>query len=152
MDFIGFAEFITGIATIIVALVLIYQLRIQHKDSIRDFSYQQIEGHINRMSVIYSNSEFREIFAKRDLERKNISDEDYLALDYYFRVLIAYQNTKKRLGGDKNSDTLKFLLNNVIMSSKIGRFWYKDFGTNLLSNQFHSIADEIYNKYESKDN
>ena len=52
MDFIGFAEFITGIATIIVALVLIYQLRIQHKDSIRDFSYQQIECHINRMSVI----------------------------------------------------------------------------------------------------
>ena len=30
------------------------------------------------------------------------------------------------------------------MSTKIGRYWYKDFGTTLLNKEFQKYADEIY--------
>ena len=144
MDLVVIAQIITGIATLLVASVLIYQLRIQHNDSVRDFAYQKTEHHLSRMRAVYENKDFREIFAKRDYDRENISDEEYLALDYYFRVMIANQNTNNRLGGEEDIRMLKFLLRNVVISTKIGRYWYKDFGTTLLNKEFQKYADEIY--------
>ena len=41
MDLVVIAQIITGIATLLVASVLIYQLRIQHNDSVIDFAYQK---------------------------------------------------------------------------------------------------------------
>ena len=120
MDLVVIAQIITGIATLLVASVLIYQLRIQHNDSVRDFAYQKTEHHLSRMRAVYENKDFRKIFAKRDYDRENISDEEYLALDYYFRVMIANQNTNNRLGGEEDIRMLKFLLRNVVISTKIG--------------------------------
>ena len=58
--------------------------------------------------------------------------------------MIANQNTNNRLGGEEDIRMLKFLLRNVVISTKIGRYWYKDFGTTLLSKEFQKYADEIY--------
>ena len=144
MDLVVIAQLLTGVATILVASVLIYQLRIQHKDSVRSFAYQKAEHHLSRMRAVYDNPDFRKIFSKRDLDIKDISEDDYLALDYYFRVMIANQNTNNRLGGEEDIRMLKFLLRNVVISTKIGRYWYKDFGTTLLNKEFQKYADEIY--------
>lgn len=144
MDLVVISQIITGLATVLVASVLIYQLRIQHNDSVIDFAYQKTEHHLSRMRAVYENKDFRKIFAKRDYDRENISDEEYLALDYYSRVMIANQNTNNRLGGEEDIKMLKFLLKNVVMSTKIGRYWYKDFGTTLLNTEFQKYADEIY--------
>ena len=149
MDLVVIAQIITGLATLLVASVLIYQLRIQHNDSVRDFAYQKTEHHLSRMRAVYENKDFRKIFAKRDYDRENISDEEYLALDYYFRVMIANQNTNNQLGGEEDVKTLKFLLENVIMPTKIGRYWYQDFGRNLLSKDLHEIADDIFEKHQN---
>ena len=46
MDLVVIAQLLTGVATILVASVLIYQLRIQHKDSVRSFAYQKAEHHL----------------------------------------------------------------------------------------------------------
>ena len=149
MDLVVIAQLLTGVATILVASVLIYQLRIQHKDSVRSFAYQKAEHHLSRMRAVYDNPDFRKIFSKRDLDIKDISEDDYLALDYYFRVMIANQNTNNQLGGEEDVKTLKFLLENVIMPTKIGRYWYQDFPRNLLSKDLHEIADDIFQKHRN---
>ena len=65
MDLVVIAQLLTGVATILVASVLIYQLRIQHKDSVRSFAYQKAEHHLSRMRAVYDNPDFRKIFSSR---------------------------------------------------------------------------------------
>ena len=86
------AEIITGVATFTVAVVLVLQLRkqnqqldIQNKDNKREDAFRNVETHLNRMSSIYTNKEFRKIFLKRNLERDAFDDEEFLAIDYYLR-------------------------------------------------------------------
>ena len=63
--------------------------------------------------------------------------------------MIANQNTNNQLGGEEDVKTLKFLLENVIMPTKIGRYWYQYFGPNLLSKDLHEIADDIFEKHQN---
>ena len=68
MDISDIAEIITGVATFTVAVVLVMQLRkqnqqleIQNKDNKREDAFRGVEIHLNRMSSIYTNKEFRKM-------------------------------------------------------------------------------------------
>ena len=149
------AEIITGVATFTVAVVLVLQLRkqnqqldIQNKDNKREDAFRNVETHLNRMSSIYTNKEFRKIFLKRNLERDAFDDEEFLAIDYYFRSLFGTLNTKFNLNKENNPEGIRFLLT-IVLENKIGRYWYKnDFGKILLDPDLIKIADEICNEFE----
>ena len=149
------AEIITGVATFTVAVVLVLQLRkqnqqldIQNKDNKREDAFRGVEIHLNRMSSIYTNKDFRKIFLKRNLDRDSFNDEEYLAINYYFRSFFGSLNTNFKVDKENNPEGIRFMLT-IVLENKIGRYWYKnDFGKMLLDPDLIKIADEICKEYE----
>ena len=149
------AEIITGVATFTVAVVLVMQLRkqnqqldIQNKDNKREDTFRNVETHLNRMSSIYTNKEFRKIFLKRNLDRDAFNDEEFLAIDYYFRSFFGTLNANFKLDKENNPEGIRFMLT-IVLENKIGRYWYNnDFGKMLLDPDLIKIADEICNEYK----
>ena len=149
------AEIITGVATFTVAVVLVMQLRkqnqqldIQNKDNKREDTFRNVETHLNRMSSIYTNKEFRKIFLKRNLDRDAFNDEEFLAIDYYFRSFFGTLNANFKLDKENNPEGIRFMLT-IVLENKIGRYWYNnDFGKILLDPDLIKIADEICNEYK----
>ncbi|GIS31050.1 MAG: hypothetical protein Ct9H90mP2_14330 [Dehalococcoidia bacterium] len=61
MDIVIIAQIITGLATLIVALVLLYQLRQQHKDAERDLILSINSQRLSLVSMLASDKELSEI-------------------------------------------------------------------------------------------
>ena len=75
-------------------------------------------------------------------------DEEYLAINYYFRSFFGSLNTNFKVDKENNPEGIRFLLT-IVLENKIGRYWYKnDFGKILLDPGLVEIADEICNDYE----
>ena len=156
MDISDLAQIITGLATFTVAVVLVLQLRkqnhqldIQNKDHALETSYRNMESHLGRISTIFNNSDFRKIFLKRNNERKDLNDEEYLALNYYFRSMIGTLNTSFTTDDSINDNAVKFLLG-VVFETKIGKFWYKDEFESMtfINPKLKEIANNVYLEYK----
>tara|TARA_Y100000816_G_C25976793_1_gene509915 strand:+ start:337 stop:807 length:471 start_codon:yes stop_codon:yes gene_type:complete len=156
MDISEIAQIVTGIATLMVAVVLVLQLRkqnqqldIQNKDHDREKHYRNMEAHLGRISSIFTNKEFRKIFIKRNYERKDLSDEEYLALSYYFRTSMATLNTSFDSENINNRGGVEFILR-MTFETKIGRFWFKDEFESMtfINPKLKEIANNVYLEYK----
>ena len=89
MDLIDIAQIITGLATLIVALVLVFQLRkqneqiniqnkqleLQHKDTERDFITQFDTRFEDIQKNIYSNDDMASIWVRGSLSWENLKND-----------------------------------------------------------------------------
>ena len=65
MSVIEIAQLTTGIATLIVAIILLWQTGLSRKDSDIDLTYKSLNTLMNRFGVIYKDEKFRKIYLKR---------------------------------------------------------------------------------------
>ena len=85
MDLIVLAQIITGTATLVVALVLVYQLRQQHKDSDIQLSMDAIKLMQTQFYLGMDNIEFRKIYSKREEGLEFYNNEELGMMKDYFQ-------------------------------------------------------------------
>ena len=73
MDIIEVGNLITGIATLIVAIVLLFQLRTNHSDSYRELTFKSFEIGQSRMSSLFNDKELSDIYVKSNNDSKTLN-------------------------------------------------------------------------------
>tara|TARA_Y100000814_G_scaffold187834_1_gene137575 strand:- start:187 stop:678 length:492 start_codon:yes stop_codon:yes gene_type:complete len=150
LDLVAIAQIITGTATLIVALVLVYQLRQQHKDSDIQLSMDAIKLMQTQFYLGMDNIEFRKIYSKREEGLEFYNNEELGMMKDYFQFQYVRINTEWRLGRlSKNPEYYR--VNYLsIMNSKSGMDYYKLFGRTLIINtnfgdsKILEYADKVY--------
>tara|TARA_Y100001933_G_C18819927_1_gene488781 strand:+ start:95 stop:616 length:522 start_codon:yes stop_codon:yes gene_type:complete len=164
MTLIELAQIITGTATMIFALILLIEVRIQlktlklsNKDADRELTYRSLEMMYSNFKIIIENNEFREIYSKRFQGLSKFSDSERIALENYYFMFFGQINTDYRLGRLSNEDYYYRLVFNWVLDSKSGQEWYLKSGRKIFENtpkkgrkehlQFlQGIGDEVYEK------
>ena len=161
MTLLEIAQLITSIATLLLAFTLLLQLRTNHKDSELELTYRSLEMSLERNSNIFDNKDFRKIFSKRFSPRNKLSDEEYMALDYFWGSHFAQVSTDYRLGRAKRERQYYEFLLRFMFDNKLICKWYEDRGRDILgltvgSNKdkrisfLQGLADDIYEEIMGK--
>ena len=74
MEILDIAQLVTGISTLLVALVLVYQLRQQHKDSDIEMTVEFTKIYQSQRELSYSDN-FSHIIYKANVDGLNALDE-----------------------------------------------------------------------------
>ena len=96
MTYIELTQIITSTATMIFALILLVEVRIQlknlklsNRDADRELTYRSLEMMYSNFKIIIENHEFREIYTKRFQGLSKFSDSERIALEnYYFMTYL----------------------------------------------------------------
>ena len=162
MNLIEIAQILTGTATLVVALVLLFQIRIQqislnlsHRDADRELTYRSFEMLVERHRILIENPNFRDIYIKRHNGLKNLSESEKTALFSYFFMFFGQINTDYRLGRLSNEKYYYRMVCELVMDSVSGLEWYKDIGRNIFKftpekgrkkhmEFLQGIGDEVY--------
>ena len=134
MDIVVIAQLVTGLATLVVASILIWQMTIQkktldvaHKDADNDFSIQVISERnaMRRWFLDKLNSEFEKTL---NSGLKDLSQLEFQTLAIYFRGMATLTTTEwrlERVGG--NPEYYKFAFN-ALFTHKAILDYYKEIG------------------------
>ena len=68
MSVIEIAQLTTGIATLIVAIILLWQTGLSRKDSDIDLTYKSLNTLMNRFGVIYKDEKFSLLINKNTMD------------------------------------------------------------------------------------
>ena len=162
MTVIEIAQLTTGIATFIVAIILLWQTGLSRKDSDVDLTYKSLNTLMNRFGVIYKDEKFRKIYLKRFKSKNELNENEYVALDFFWRQHIAQVGTDYRLGRANRDKGYYEMAYGFILDCDLACEWYKVKGRKIL--QYSSakdkekqvsfltgIADELYEKFTGKE-
>ena len=162
MTVIEIAQLTTGIATLIVAIILLWQTGLSRKDSDVDLTYKSLNTLMNRFGVIYKDEKFRKIYLKRFKSKNELNENEYVALDFFWRQHIAQVGTDYRLGRANRDKGYYEMAYGFILDCDLACEWYKVKGRKIL--QYSSakdkekqvsfltgIADELYEKFTGKE-
>ena len=141
MTLIELAQLLTGTATLIVAIVLLFQIRIQiktfnlsQKGADRELTYRSVEMMLERFRITIENPEFREIYSRRFNGLKEFSESEKSVLFNYYFMFFAQINTDYRLGRLSNEDYYYRLVFGWVLDSKAGQEWYLEEGRDIFKN------------------
>ena len=141
MNIIELAQILTGSATLIVAIVLLLQIRIQTKSfnlslkgADRELTYRSVEMMLERFRITIENPEFRKLYSRRFLGLKEFSESEKSALFNYYFMFFAQINTDYRLGRLSNEDYYYRLVFGWVLDSKAGQEWYIEYGRDIFKN------------------
>ena len=146
------AQLVTGAATLLVAAFLWNQLRVQHRDSERDFAFSNENRQQNLFQGVYVDSE------AWDLQWKGLSDYESLTPKEEFRFRIIQQMiylwswNAWRLKRD-GEDTARFRFQWVQLLEQPGaRRFHEEWGRPLLARDASmlSFVEEVYEEMESQ--
>ncbi|MFL2648599.1 MAG: hypothetical protein ACJ0J2_01755 [Dehalococcoidia bacterium] len=135
MDLVVIAQIITGLATLIVALVLVFQLRkqnqqleLQHKDAEIQLSMMGENIHEKLYNFGNYSDEFLKILYKsKNSELSDLSDEQRWKFESWARNVFRKTVIDWRLGRAENTDFSYKLAFNQFFSYKSSLDFYKDF-------------------------
>ena len=162
MNLIEIAQILTGTATLIVAIVLLFQIRIQqrslnlsHRDADRELTYRSLEMLVERHRILIENPNFRDIYIKRHQGLENLSESEKTALFSYFFMFFGQINTDYRLGRLSNEKYYYRMVCEIVMDSISGLEWYRDKGRSIFEYTpkkgrkkhiefLQGIGDEVY--------
>ena len=162
------AQIVTGIATLIVAVVLLFQIRIQqknlevlHRDAERDLSLRSWQMLIDDAHLIIKNDEFRKIYDKRHKGFKSLSSSEKSALENYFMVWLGRINTDYRLGRLGQEEYYYKMHFEKLMDSKAGIEFYETIGRDIFKNTpkknreshikfLQGVGDTVYKQVTGK--
>ena len=140
MNLIEIAQILTGTATLIVAIVLLFQIRIQIKTfnlslkgADRELTYRSVEMMLERFRITIENPEFREIYSRRFLGLNEFSESEKSALFNYYFMFFAQINTDYRLGRLSNEEYYYRLVFGWVLDSKAGQEWYLEEGRDIFN-------------------
>jgi len=156
------AEMITGTATLIVALALLWQLRLQkksldisHQNADRDLSLRSWQMMIDEIYLVIKNDDFRKIFDKRHKGFSSLTSDEASALKNFFFILLGRINTDYRLGRVGKEEYYYRLHFERLMDSKAGIEFYESTGRDIFNNTpkegreehlefLQGLGDQIY--------
>ena len=161
MTLLEIAQLTTGIATLIVAITLLWQTKLWRKDSDVELTYKSLSTMMNRFGVIYRDEKFRKIYLKRFKSKNELNEDEYVALDFFWRQHIAQVGTDYRLGRANRDKGYFEMAYGFVLDCDLACDWYKDSGRRLLEyssakdkekqiNFLTGVADEIYEKFTGK--
>ncbi len=165
------AQIITGTATLLVAIALLWQLRLQkkhldisHQDAERDLSLRSWQMMIDEIYLVIKHDDFRTIYEKRHKGFESLTSEEASALENFFFILLGRINTDYRLGRVGKEEYYYRLHFERLMDSKAGIEFYESTGRDIFSNTpeagkeehlefLQGLGDKIYqevtgNKFE----
>ena len=154
MDLVVIAQIITGSATLTVALVLVYQLRQQHKDSERELTMQSYSMAREENFLIVENNKLREVIrkAEKGLIDLEVDEKDLFIM--YIQSKFGRLITEWRLGRMKN-DPQYYILHLSFLENKGAREYYKlwrpiIFETSKWKKGLPELIDSVYKKYSEQ--
>ena len=161
MDILSIAQILTGSATLVVAIVLIWQFRLQneelkisHKDAENNLSLESLTL-LNNHFYLTLQSEFAPIYQKRFQGKDGFSEEEWDKYKTWSIICYGIFLTEWRLG--RLSGT-KYTFNNfrTVMSNKAGLEFYREIGrdrihiANFGDMSLLETTDEIYEEFSSE--
>ena len=160
MELIEIAQLVTGIATLIVATVLIWQMFIQkktldiaHDDADAQLSLDSLKSRRDFLYKQLDNNDLKELFQNKKTY-KELNENEKQLLNKYLRPQFVQIITEFRLGRFDNSNVepniiWKALYKNTLLNSKLEQDFYK-INRKLLLQEFHlnpflaECADRAY--------
>ena len=151
MDLVLIAQLITGIATLLVASVLIYELRIQHNDSVRDFQFQRETQLLEITNLVLENNEFTDLWIRGGEDYNNLkTDVERYQFNIYMRnyIRLAIFQAEK-IPDNSNRAVARFIL-----SGPGRRHVYKSNLKHMVYNRAPNLSkiwDEVYKEFSGED-
>ena len=160
MELIEIAQLVTGIATLIVATVLIWQMFIQkktldiaHDDADAQLSLDSLKSRRDFLYKQLDNNDLKELFQNKKTY-KGLNENEKQLLNKYLRPQFVQIITEFRLGRFDNSNVepniiWKALYKNTLLNSKLEQDFYK-INRKWLLQEFHlnpflaECADRAY--------
>ena len=153
MDLVVIAQIITGTATLIVALVLVYQLRQQHKDTDSTMSLAAMESR-SEQNRWFSENTSKEMLEKMKKGYDFLDEIEKKILSSHYWNNAQVLSTEYRLGRlNRNKQYYKFTFNNHMMMGeyKACRDLFKNHYLNVQSStsrvtltEWFEIGKEVY--------
>ncbi len=140
------AQIATGVATLAVAIFLASQLRIQHKDSERDFAFAFENRQQDAILSVYGDESTRKLYWKAATDWDSLTDEEMNSFRFIYQqfYLASWTNWRLRRDGD-SLERYRVQWGQLLEYSGLLRF-YEVYGRDLLRREpsLQDFAEEIY--------
>ena len=148
------AQVATGVATLAVAVFLASQLRIQHKDSERDFAFAFENRQQEMVFSVFGDEATGKLWWKASSDWDSLSEEEMNRFRFIFQefYLTGWTNWRLKRDGD-NLDRYRLQWGQVLERSG-HRCFYETYGRDLLMRDaaLSDFVEEIYHDLESEQN
>ena len=148
------AQIVTGVATLAVAAFLASQLRIQHKDSERDFAFAFENRQQEMIFSVFGDEATGKLWWKGSSDWDSLSDEEMNRFRFIFQqfYLQGWTNWRLKRDGD-NLDRYRVQWGQILERSGHRRF-YEAYGRDLLKRDqsLLNFAENVYQEFESEQN
>ena len=136
MDLVVIAQIITGLATLVVASILIWQMTIQkktldiaHKDADAQLSLDSVKSRRDFLYKQLDNNDLKELFQNKE-KYKDLNENEKQILSKYLRPQFIQITTEFRLGRFDNANydpkiIWKALYKNTLLNSKLEQDFYR---------------------------
>jgi hypothetical protein len=148
------AQIATGIATLAVAVFLASQLRIQHKDSERDFAFAFENRQQEMVFSVFGDEATGKLWWKGLTEWDSLSGEEMNRFRFIFQQFYLAGWTNWRLKRDGDSLDRYRLQWGQLLEQSGGRRFYETFGRDLLQRDqsLLNLVESLYQELESEQN
>jgi len=147
------AQIITGVATLIVATVLIWQMFLQRKalemahiDNEQNLSFESLNL-TDKLMAVRMDKHFSRVWAKRNNTEKELNDEDFEKLNHYYLRWFTVMNTEWRMGRLTDEPDMFYYKRKLwaILNSKCGQEFYLREGRSFIRHEsLQQIGDAVY--------
>ena len=148
------AQIVTGIATLIVASVLIWQMILQrksletaHRDNEQNLSFESLNL-TDKLVAVRMEKDFSQIWAQKHNSENDLNPEDFEKLNNYYLRWFTVMNTEWRMGRLTDEPDMFYYRRKLwaVLNSQCGQQFYVREGRNFIRfERLREIGDEIYN-------
>ena len=146
------AQLVTGIATLAVAVLLVSQLKVQHRDSERDFAFANETKQQDLLASWYSDESASNLLWKAYNSYESLAPEEELRFRLMYQQMYLHQLNAWRLKRD-GDDLRRWRLQwERILGSAGQRRYLEDWGRPILEldQSLCDFVEEIYQELESQ--
>ena len=149
------AQIVTGIATLIVASVLIWQMILQrksletaHRDNEQNLSFESLNL-TDKLVAVRMEKDFSQIWAQKHNSENDLNPEDFEKLNNYYLRWFTVMNTEWRMGRLTDEPDMFYYRRKLwaVLNSQCGQQFYVREGRNFIRfERLREIGDEVYNE------
>ena len=147
------AQIVTGLATLIVASVLIWQMILQrqsletaHRDNEQNLSFESLNL-TDKLVAVRMEKDFSQIWAQRHNSENDLNPEDFEKLNNYYLRWFTVMNTEWRMGRLTDEPDMFYYRRKLwaVLNSQCGQQFYVREGRNFIRfDRLRQLADELY--------
>jgi hypothetical protein len=153
MDTAVIAQLVTGVATLIVASVLIWQMVMQrkslemaHRDNEQSLAFSSLEL-TDKLLAVRMEDDFSKVWVKRNNSEKDLNEEEFEKLNNYYLRWFTVMNTEWRMGRLTNEPDMYYYRRKLwaMLNSQCGQGFYIREGRDFIRfDRLRKLADDLY--------